>query len=236
MGTQPYFDDAALQAAATQMAESLLSSLPSPSACRHMFSERFLKKIDFLLQKRRRRAASQRMWQRVAVVFLVVFLSAATWLSVDVHAREKLFQWTKEVVDNIIVHHVDGGNIEEAFSGYEPTWLPEGFVLVDRDHSDEFGFDYYYYENAETGQVFYINCNFMKDSAMTITQHSTEEPTFYDINGNQGKYYLPDEISGTSSLIWVDENAAVVFIIEGNISEQEMLHIARDIIPSNLTK
>ena len=45
MGKQPFFDDAALQAAATQTAESLLSSLPAPSACQHVFSELFLKKI-----------------------------------------------------------------------------------------------------------------------------------------------------------------------------------------------
>ena len=42
MGKQPFFDDAALQAAATQTAESLLSSLPAPSACQHVFSELFL--------------------------------------------------------------------------------------------------------------------------------------------------------------------------------------------------
>ena len=228
------FTDQALQAAARQTAEAMLSSLPSRQACcAHTFSETFLQKIDLLLRKYSRKATARRVWQRVAVVLLVMLLSATTWLTVDTHAREKLFQWTKEVVDNIIVHHLDGGDIDEVFSGYEPTWLPEGFVLVDSDHSDEFGFDYYYYENAETGQVFYINCNFMKDSAMTITQHGAEEPTIHDINGNQGKFYQPDEISGSSSLIWVDENSAVVFIIEGNISEQEMLHISRGIIPSN---
>lgn len=227
------FTDQALQAAARQTAEAMLSSLPSRQDSAHSFSETFLKKIDLLVQKHRRKATARRVWQRVAVVLLVMFLSATTWLTVDTHAREKLFQWTKEVVDNIIVHHLDGGDIDEVFSGYEPTWLPEGFVLVDSDHSDEFGFDYYYYENAETGQVFYINCNFMKDSAMTITQHGAEEPTIHDINGNQGKFYQPDEISGSSSLIWADEYAAVVFIIEGNISEQEMLHISRGVIPSN---
>ena len=228
------FTDQALQAAARQTAEAMLSSLPSRQACcAHTFSETFLQKIDLLLRKYSRKATARRVWQRVAVVLLVMLLSATTWLTVDTHAREKLFQWTKEVVDNIIVHHLDGVDIDEVFSGYEPTWLPEGFVLVDSDHSDEFGFDYYYYENAETGQVFYINCNFMKDSAMTITQHGAEEPTIHDINGNQGKFYQPDEISGSSSLIWVDENSAVVFIIEGNISEQEMLHISRGIIPSN---
>lgn len=227
------FTDQALQAAARQTAEAMLSSLPSRQACAHTFSETFLQKIHLLLRKYSRKAAARRVWQRVAVVLLVMLLSATTWLTVDTHAREKLFRWTKETFENMFVYHVDGGNIEKEYCGYEPTWLPEGFTLADRDHSDEFGFDYYYYENAETGQVFYINCNFMKDSAMTITQHGTDEPTIHNINGNQGKFYQPDEISGSSSLVWVDENAAVVFIIEGNISEQEMLHISRGVIPSN---
>lgn len=227
------FTDQALQAAARQTAEAMLSSLPSRQVCAHTFSETFLQKNHPLLRKYSRKAAARRVWQRVAVVLLVMLLSATTWLTVDTHAREKLFRWTKETFENMFVYHIDGGNIEKEYCGYEPTWLPEGFALADSDHSDEFGFDYYYYENAETGQVFYINCNFMKDSAMTITQHGTEEPTIHDINGNQGKFYQPDEISGSSSLVWVDENAAVVFIIEGNISEQEMLHISGGVIPSN---
>lgn len=227
------FTDQALQAAARQTAEAMLSSLPSRQACAHTFSETFLQKIDLLLRKYSRKAAARRVWQRVAVVLLVMLLSATTWLTVDTHAREKLFRWTKETFENMFVYHIDGGNIDKEYCGYEPTWLPEGFALADSDYSDEFGFDYYYYENAETAQVFYINCNFMKDSAMTITQHGTEEPTIHDINGNQGKFYQPDEISGSSSLVWVDENAAVVFIIEGNISEQEMLHISRGVILSN---
>ena len=237
MGKQTHFDDAALQAAATQTAESLLTSLPAPSSCQHTFSELFLKKIDVLLQKRRRRAASQRMWQRVAVVFLVVFLSAATWLSVDVHAREKLFQWTKEIFENMFVYRIDGGNIERTYCGYEPTWLPEGFALVDRDHSDEFGFDYYYYENKETGQIIVIDITFMKNGAMTITPQETGEPTVCDVNGIRADFYpAEDEISTTQALIWIDEGAATVFIIEGDIPEQDILHIARGIIPSNLTK
>lgn len=235
MGKPLNLDDAALRQAATQTAETLLASLPAPSACAHEFSETFLQKTERLIQKHRRRSAAQRVWKRVAAVFLILSLSAATWLSVDAHAREKLFQWAREAFGSLFVYRIDGSNIEKEYCGYEPTWLPEGFVLADRDHSDEFGFDYYYYENAETDQVFYINCNFMKNSAMTITQHGTEGSTIHDINGNQGKFYQPDEISGSSSLIWVDENAAVVFIIEGNISEQEMLHISRGVIPSNLT-
>ena len=227
------FTDQALQAAARQTAEAMLSSLPSRQACAHAFSETFLKKIHLLLRKYSRKAAARRVWQRVAVVLLVMLLSATTWLAVDTHAREKLFRWTKETFENMFVYHIDGGNIEKEYCGYEPTWLPEGFALADRDHSDEFGFDYYYYENAETGQILVIDINFMKNGAMTITPQGTGQPTVYDVNGIQADFYPEDEFSTTQALIWIDEDNTTVFSVEGNISAQDILHIARGIIPSN---
>lgn len=227
------FTDQALQAAARQTAEAMLSSLPSRQACAHTFSETFLQKIDLLLRKYSRKAAARRVWQRVAVVLLVMLLSATTWLTVDTHAREKLFRWTKETFENMFVYHIDGGNIEKEYCGYEPTWLPEGFVLVDSDHSDEFGFDYYYYENAETGQILVIDISFVENGAMTITPQGTGQPTVYDVNGIQADFYPEDEFSTTQALIWIDEDNATVFSVEGNISAQDILHIARGIIPSN---
>lgn len=235
MGKPLNFDDAALRQAAAQTAETLLASLPAPSACAHEFSETFLKKTDLLIQKHRRRATAQRVWKRAAAVLLILSLSAATWLSVDAHAREKLFQWVKEAFGSLFVYRIDGSNIEKEYCGYEPTWLPEGFVLADRDHSDEFGFDFYYYENTETGQILSIDINFMKNSAMTITTQEVGEPTYHDINGVQGILYPPDENNTLWSLLLIDEENFVVFIIEADIPGQDILHIARGIIPSNLT-
>lgn len=227
------FTDQALQAAARQTAEAMLSSLPSRQACAHTFSETFLQKIHLLLRKYSRKAAARRVWQRVAVVLLVMLLSATTWLTVDTHAREKLFRWTKETFENMFVYHIDGGNIDKEYCGYEPTWLPEGFTLADSDHSDEFGFDYYYYENAETAQILVIDISFMKNGAMTITPQGTGQPTVYDVNGIQADFYPEDEFSTTQALIWIDEDNTTVFSVEGNISAQDILHIARGIIPSN---
>lgn len=235
MGKPLNFDDAALRQAAAQTAETLLASLPAPSACAHEFSETFLQKTDLLIQKHRRKATAQRVWKRVAAVLLILSLSAATWLSVDAHAREKLFQWAKEAFGSLFVYRIDGSNIEKEYCGYEPTWLPEGFVLADRDHSDEFGFDFYYYENMETGQILVIDINFMKNSAMTVTTQEVGEPTYHDINGVQGILYPPDENNTLWSLLLIDEENFVVFIIEADIPGQDILHIARGIIPSNLT-
>ncbi len=227
------FTDLDLQAAARQTAEAMLSSLPTRQDSAHSFSEMFLKKMDLLVQKHRRKATARRVWQRVAVVLLVMFLSATTWLTVDTHAREKLFQWTKETFENMFVYRIDGGSTEKEYCGYEPTWLPEGFVLVERKHSDEVSRDYYYYENAETGQILVIDIDFIKNGAMTVTPMEVGEPTYHDINGVQGILYPPDESSTLWSLLLIDEENCLVSIIEGNIPGQDILHIARGIIPSN---
>lgn len=165
-----------------------------------------------------------------------MFLSTAAWLTVDAHAREKLPQWTKESIENMFVYRIDGGNVEKAYCGYEHTWLPEGFVLVDRKHSDEVGRDYYYYENAETGQILVIYISFMKNGAMTIAPQGMGQPSIYDVNGIQADFYPEDEFSTTQVLIWLDEDNATVFSVEVNISVRDILHIARGIILSNSTK
>lgn len=101
-----------LCAAAQRTADTMLSVLPSRQDSAYTFSETFLKKMERLIQKHRCKAIVHRIWQRVAVVLLVMFLSTTAWLTVDAHAREKLFQWTKESFENMFVYRIDGGNVE----------------------------------------------------------------------------------------------------------------------------
>ena len=74
--------------------------------------------MERLIHKHRRKAIVHRIWQRLVVV---MFLSTTAWLTVDAHAREKLPQWTKESIENMFVYRIDGGNVEKAYCGYEPT-------------------------------------------------------------------------------------------------------------------
>ena len=59
---------------------------------------------------------------------------------------------------------------------------------MDRKHSDEVGRDYYYYENAETGQILVIYISFMKNGAMTIAPQGMGQPSVYDVNGIQADF------------------------------------------------
>lgn len=71
---------------------------------------------------------------------------------------------------------------------------------------------------------------------MTIAPQGTGQPSVYDVNGIQADFYPEDEFSTTQALIWIDEDNATVFSVEGNIPAQDILHIARGIILSNSAK
>ena len=83
MGKQPYLDDAALQAAATQTAESLLSSLPAPSACQHVFSELFLEKMRRLRRRYSWKKAGRTAGRYAAAILLTASLTLGAIMAVS---------------------------------------------------------------------------------------------------------------------------------------------------------
>ena len=104
MGKQPFFDDAALQAAATQTAESLLSSLPAPSACQHVFSELFLKKIERLHRRYSWKKAGRTAGRYAAAILLTASLTLGAIMAVSPQARAGIMQWVREKQENRIIY------------------------------------------------------------------------------------------------------------------------------------
>lgn len=87
--------------AAKRVAESMLTSFPSPSECEHVFSDDFEHSMEILRKKSKRRVVAHKIWQRAAVILIVTILSVSTWLTVDIQARERAFQWIKEIYESI---------------------------------------------------------------------------------------------------------------------------------------
>ena len=99
MGKQPYFDDAALQTA-----ESLLSSLPAPSACQHVFSELFLKKIERLRRRYSWKKAGRTAGRYAAAILLTASLTLGAIMAVSPQARAGIMQWVREKQENRIIY------------------------------------------------------------------------------------------------------------------------------------
>ena len=228
------YSDQELRYTAEQVANTMLSSLPTPQECERSFSEDFQEKMEPLRRKSRHMTAVRKVRQRVAVVVLAVLLSVSTWLTVDAEARERVIQWAKEIYESIIVYTFDSGINTDKFPVYEPTWIPEGLLLVE-DSCDATSRLWVYMD--ETGrQMVVIQYTFMDNTSMNITAQDLTTILQVDINGQQADFYGGSGGSEDKTLIWVNETKNVVFTIQGNLPDIDMLHIARSIALSDSTK
>ena len=124
--------------AAKRVAESMLTSFPSPSECEHVFSDDFEHSMEILRKKSKRRVVAHKIWQRAAVILIVTILSVSTWLTVDIQARERAFQWIKEIYESITIYLFNSEDNEIDHICYEPSWIPDGFSLVDNYQDSDY--------------------------------------------------------------------------------------------------
>lgn len=76
----------------------------------------------------------------------------------------------------------------------------------------------------------------MQHTSMSTTAQEYSEVVKVDINGIPADLYIGNETSPEKALIWVDEANQVVFNIQGNISNEDIVHIAQSLILSIPTK
>lgn len=94
---------------------------------------------------------------------------------------------------------------------YEPTWLPEGYVLYDS------------YLDASTCEKIYHNENSGEFIVISCVDQGESERVFVDgdgesrealIKGNKATVYWGEEIVHGTVLVMVDESAHIVFVID----------------------
>lgn len=232
--TKTTWSDQELRYAAEKVANTMLSSLPTPRECEHSFTEDFQEKMEPLCRKSHRITTARKVRQRVAVVVLAVLLSVSTWLTVDAEARERVILWAKEIYESIIVYTFDSGVNTDRLPAYEATWIPEGLLLV--EDSGNATSRLWVYQDESGQQMVVIQYTFMDNTSMNITAQDLTSISQVDINGQQADFYGGSGGSEDKALIWVNETTNVVFNIQGNLSDMDMLHIARNIVLSNSTK
>lgn len=84
--------------------------------------------------------------------------------------------------------------------------------------------------------MFSVEYTLMQHTSMSTTAQEYSEVVKVDINGIPADLYIGNETSPEKALIWVDEANQVVFNIQGNISNEDIVHIAQPLILSIPTK
>lgn len=224
--TEQMFSDQALQEAARLVRDAMLSALPEPEECEHEFSDGFYAKMEKLIRKHRRRQSTHKWMMRVAAVFIAAIVGITSWLTVDVRARETLFEWVRTVYENFVEYRYTGEQTQAELPEYELTWLPDGFEKVDGIKNDIQKTEFYY--NSETGDI--IVFEYMKP-------HDGVWEKFLDSINNlqcekvkvwktEGDFYLGSE-EKASNLVWKWEE--YLFVVDSTLEKLVILDIAENI-------
>lgn len=169
----------------------------------------------------------EKILKRVASFILIVLSSILVFLSFNVAAREKFFDWiikdfglystfTPEIIDP------DSPNAAK-LKDLKINYIPDGFELIDEKSSRLT--KNFWYINSENEDLFFSITFHKLVSENSISMYDTEDAVLEEIfiNGNKGYYWT----HGTNMVLWQQNN--IECFIDGSISREEIIKIAENI-------
>lgn len=219
-------DDDFLYANMPQTEKAMLSNIPPEDKLHHKFSRRFNRKMAALLKHERRtptmRVFVRQMKTAAAVFVIVLSMAFGTVMSVEAY-RIRFFEFVTivwEELTSIVIGSEENAD-HDVLIPVDPTYIPQGFEVVDRQ-SDQYentirylhedGVEILYSQQLTTQSEFIFDTKDIEPNRIMI--------------GSQEVYTLLNK--GTTQLYWNDNFNFYHLISRSN--ESELLKMAESII------
>lgn len=215
-----------MAAAAAEMNEAMLRSLPEPEECYHEFSAKFEKKMKRVIY-RADHPLQFRILQKVASIILVLFLGFATIMAISPTVRASVFGWIRDQYDSFITYFIDpDSQLANKTVVYSIDSLPPVYTLLNvSDEADNYcavyvnekgEFLYFCYSSTPDSSAFYAN----KDGY-------TIEHTM--IHNNPADLYTSENEAQSNSIIWYCEEADLIFYIAGMLEKSDLVILTESV-------
>ena len=208
----------------------------------HVFSRRFLRRMNALLRRERRSPRANRALRaarRIAVVLLVLLLCVGTVLAFDAEAREAVAKWFKETFAHSVVYHFTDEEPETKTLIYTWGWVPEGFELVDSGYDEVFGTGFYFFDEIEGERSINFDYSVMADNTH-VDLFNIDDPNRIEeveINGLRGEYCpANDDPLDYNVLTLFDDEHEMILLLSSNVPKEDILHIAHEAKLEEFTK
>lgn len=215
--------DAMLEASASDMENNVVESLlEGYDGKNHEFSEKHKKDMESLFRRQRQNHfynSLKTYGKRLALIFiLVIAISTITVASVSA--------WRIKIMNFILERTQEDTNIiidKDELTFYENNelslnYVPEGFVLEKSESKNNF----IYYEFVRENDFFDFHTMDIKNSLSIDTEEANVKKI--SINNMEAVY---SENNNVNILVWHDDE--IMYILTGNISENELVKIAENI-------
>lgn len=222
-----------LAGAARAARRALADSFPEPEDCQHAFSPTYCQRMDRLARKIDR-SGWVTCLQRVACFFLALLLGGTAWLTVDAQAREKVFGWMSQQLEN--TRHYYFEESEEALPEKTPEIsyvlpvVPEGYQLED---TGETGTEKDWLYVNDRGQ--YLSFGYLTEETKYATSHvvfGTDgmEQKMVLVYGQPADYYFDVTGEHSNLIVWKDMEQDVLLYISAYLSESELIQMAETVV------
>ena len=176
--------------------------------------------------KTHRSATWRNVLKRVAIIALVLGITAGAIFTFSEPARAAIVNWFREIKGDHIIYHFEGEDDGETIKTPTLGWLPEGFKQIDVYQDDS---TYVvYFENDKSESVFF-DCD--RIGTIDISEIITPEDNLEKItvNGFECDYYQTLDETEASFLIWQDDRNNVVCTLGSTLDKEMIIKIAENI-------
>ena len=174
-----------------------------------------------------------RSLRSAAAACLVFALILTTLIVSKTFADEMGLRWRVRYRENEVTWlFKDGIEQEGELPNYEPTWLPEGYVL-DRSYDGIVWDRMIDYKNPDNDQS-WILFNYMQITDKEIYYLSSLDKGTYEvesieINGMPGELYTFVDEPDRGYLLWIDKRNCIVFLLNFDIGAEDAVKIAESV-------
>lgn len=221
-----------LRTAVIGYAEAWANSEPSEGED-HVFSARYeeqKKRVIALASKVRLGKGRHRMLRKIASLLIVAALAFGIIMAVSPKAFAAVRSWSISIYNKLVDYIFDHTGSDQARDAQEPSWLPNGYKKTDDIESDTGRI--IVYTDAANDSAIVLNYSKMEETDLINIDHLGEDidPEEVLIKGIKCHFYPATENSGGSELVWVNEAAGLVIVINSELSREDVVRLAESIV------
>lgn len=220
-------DDAYLYEHMPKVEANLMSLIPPEEELDHKFSRRFERKMKKLMKYERRSPKERKVYRGMRLAFaalaVIVLIAFGSVMSVKAY-RFRFVEFIVEVFTELTSYTVQEECPEgEEIVPVEPGYVPKGFERI-KCEEDRSGY-YICYENEVGNQIYY------KQKVIGAVGHYLDtEKNFAKVATINGQKISIVKENGSCTLYWEDESYVYSIFGVGDVTEEELLKMARSVI------
>ena len=180
--------------------------------------------------RRASRSPGRRVLRAAACRARVCAVALGGVLTLSPAVRAEVAQWVRTWTGRMVSYHFGGTLAQEELPWYEIGDPLEGYVKREREwNGDQTHTSVYYYNRA--GERIWFSYDRMRENfALGMRIEGVEmEIQQVTVNGCPGDLYLIKDGSKSNVVIWMDQDAGIVFLIDAWASKEELLHMAESV-------